>query len=242
MALPATALAEAVTITVCAVPGVKLNVAGCAVTPLGSPAIATFTVPVNPFAGTAFTLICCPPPPGTSETLAGEAVRLKSATGGGAETATATAAEWLKAPDVPANVTMAFPATALAEALTVTVCAVPGVKLSVAGCAVTPLGSPAIATFTMPVNPLAGTAFTLICCPPPPGASETLAGVAVRLKSPAGGAGCGTSAAGNQQKQAKKADTPRSPLRTSTHQQTPAPSSGPRQQDFTSSLVSGASS
>jgi hypothetical protein len=189
MALPATALAEAVTITVCAVPGVKLSVAGCAVTPLGSPAIATFTVAVNPFAGTAFKLICCPPPPGTSETLAGKTVRLKSATGGGAETPTATAAEWLRPPDVPANVTMALAAAELAEALTVIVCAVPGVKLSEAGCAVTPLGSPAIATFTMPVNPLAGTAFTLICCPPPPGASETLAGVAVRLKSPGGGAG-----------------------------------------------------
>jgi len=189
MAFAATALAEAVTVTVCAVPGVKLSVAGCAVTPLGSPVIATFTTPVNPFAGTAFTLICCPPPPGTSETLAGNAGRLKSAIGGGAATATATAAEWLKAPDVPANVTMTLPATAFAEALTVTVCAVPGVKLSVAGCAVTPLGSPVIATFTVPVNPLAGTAFTLICCPPPPGTSETLAGVAVRLKSPAAGAG-----------------------------------------------------
>jgi hypothetical protein len=101
----------------------------------------------------------------------------------------AIVAEWFRAPDVPVNVTIALPATALAEAVTVTVCAVPGARLRVAGCAVTPPGSPLTATFTIPVNPLVGTAFTLICCPPPPGTSATLAGVAIRLKSPAGGAG-----------------------------------------------------
>src|SRR6266566_4806220 len=97
----------------------------------------------------------------------------------------ATVAEWLRAPEVPVKVTMALPAAALAPAVTVTVCAVPGVKLSDAGCAVTPTGSPAIATFTIPVKPLTGTAFTLICCPAPPGTTEMLAGVAVRVKSPA---------------------------------------------------------
>jgi hypothetical protein len=97
----------------------------------------------------------------------------------------ATVAERLRAPEVPVKVTMALPAAAIAPAVTVTVWAVPGVKLSVAGCAVTPMGSPAIATFTIPVKPLAGTAFTLICCPPPPGTSGMLVGVAVRVKSPA---------------------------------------------------------
>src|SRR3979490_521866 len=81
---------------------------------------------------------------------------------------------------------MAVPAVALAAAVIVTVCAVPGLKPSVTGCAVTSAGSPAITTFTIPVKPLAGAAFTLICCPVPPGASEKLAGVAVRVKSPAG--------------------------------------------------------
>jgi hypothetical protein len=33
---------------------------------------------------------------------------------------------------------------------------------------------------------LAGMAFTLICCPPPPDTSERLAGAAERVKSPAG--------------------------------------------------------
>jgi hypothetical protein len=101
----------------------------------------------------------------------------------------ATVAEWLSIPEVPVRVNVALPATALPEAVTVTLSAALGVRLSVAGCAVTPLGSPAIATSTNPINPLAGAAFTLICCPPPPGVSETLAGVAVRLKSPAGAAG-----------------------------------------------------
>jgi hypothetical protein len=76
MELPAAALAPAVTVTVCAVPGVKLSVAGVTVTPVGSPAIATLTIPVKPLAGVAFTLICCPVPPGTSEMLAGVAVRV----------------------------------------------------------------------------------------------------------------------------------------------------------------------
>jgi hypothetical protein len=102
---------------------------------------------------------------------------------------TVTLAEWLSAPEVPVKVTMALPAAALAVAVTVTVCAVPGVKLRVAGCAVTPVGNPAIATFTIPVKPLAGAAFTLICCPPPPGTSGALAGAVVRVKSPAAAAG-----------------------------------------------------
>src|SRR5260370_39131286 len=96
-----------------------------------------------------------------------------------------TVAEWLRAPELPVKVAIALPAAALGPAVTVTVCAVPEVKLSVAGCAVTPPGSPAIATLTSPVKPLAGTAFTLTCCPPPPGTSGMLAGVAVRVKSPA---------------------------------------------------------
>src|SRR3979490_1479236 len=85
MAVPAVALAAAVIVTVCAVPGLKPSVTGCAVTPAGSPAITTFTIPVKPLAGTAFTLICCSPPPGPSKKLAGVAVRLKSAIAAGAE-------------------------------------------------------------------------------------------------------------------------------------------------------------
>jgi hypothetical protein len=93
----------------------------------------------------------------------------------------ATVAEWVSAPELPVKVTVALPAAALAAAVTVIVCGAPGVKLSVAGCAVTPAGRPAIATFTVPMKPLAGTAFTLIGCPVPPGTSEMLAGVALKI-------------------------------------------------------------
>ena len=68
----------------------------------------------------------------------------------------------MSVPAVPVKVSVKLPATALAEAVTVTVCADPGVRVTVAGCAVTPVGNPVIATVTTPVNPFAGTAFTLI--------------------------------------------------------------------------------
>src|SRR5439155_1729457 len=88
-------------------------------------------------------------------------------------------------PEVPVNVTVEVAAVALSAAVSVVLCATPGARLNVAGFAVTPAGNPAIATFTIPVKPLTGTAFRLICCPAPPGTSGMLAGVAVRVKSPA---------------------------------------------------------
>src|SRR5208337_962223 len=57
----------------------SVSVGGFAVTPVGSPLIATVTIPVKPFAGTAFTLICCPMLPATSATVAGEGDNEKSA-------------------------------------------------------------------------------------------------------------------------------------------------------------------
>ena len=57
VALPDAADDAAVIVTVCAVPGVRVNVAGLAVTPDGSPATVTVTVPVKPFCGAAFTLM-----------------------------------------------------------------------------------------------------------------------------------------------------------------------------------------
>jgi hypothetical protein len=46
---------------------------------VGSPEIATATVPVKPFTGVVFTLICCPAPPGTSAIVAGVEDNEKSA-------------------------------------------------------------------------------------------------------------------------------------------------------------------
>jgi hypothetical protein len=161
MTLPVAAFAAAVIVTVWAVPGVKLSVAGCAVAPAGSPAIATATVPANEFTAATATLTPAPAPPATTVADAGDTASVKS--GAGAARVAATVAEWLSAPEVPVKVTMTLPAAAFAAAAIVTVCAVPGIKLSVAGCAVTPAGSPAIETFTIPIKPLDGTALTLIC-------------------------------------------------------------------------------
>ena len=59
------------------------------------------------------------------------------------------------------NVTVGVAAAALRAAVSVVLCAVPGVRLSVAGFAVTPVGSPEIATATAPLKELTAAAVTL---------------------------------------------------------------------------------
>jgi hypothetical protein len=81
MLLPETAFALAVRLTLCGVPGVSVSVAGCAVTPAGSPVIATDTIPVKPFNPAALTLSCCPAPPAIGVTLEGITDKEKSAAG-----------------------------------------------------------------------------------------------------------------------------------------------------------------
>jgi hypothetical protein len=93
-----------------------------------------------------------------------------------------TVAELLRSPEVPTRVTITLPAAAVEAAVSVTFCAVPEIRVSVAGFAVTPVGSPVMATITVPVKPFTGTAFTLICCPAPPATSVTLTGVEVSKK------------------------------------------------------------
>jgi hypothetical protein len=183
VALPAAAEGAAVRVTFCAVPGVNESVAGLAVTPEGSPVIATETLPLKEFAAVARTLTFEPAAPATRVSDVGDTVSEKSGGGGGVETVTVTVVEWLRSPDVPVKVTVALPAAAAEAAVRVTFCAVPGVNESVAGLAVTPVGSSVIATATIPAKPLAGTAFTLIICPWPPAAIATVAGVAVSEKS-----------------------------------------------------------
>jgi hypothetical protein len=99
-----------------------------------------------------------------------------------AEMVAITVAELLRSPEVPTKVTVTLPAAAIEAAVSVTFCAVPGINVSVAGLADTPVGSPVIATITVPVKPFIGTAFTLICCPAPPATSVTFAGVEVSEK------------------------------------------------------------
>jgi hypothetical protein len=164
VALRAAAVEAAVSVTFCAVPGTSVGVTGLAVTPAGSPVMVTATVPLKEFNAVAKTLTFEPVAPATIASEVGDTVSEKSGGGGGgAETVNATVAEWLRAPEVPVSVTVALPATVVEAAVSVTFCAVPGVNVSVAGFAVTPVGSPLAATVTIPVKPFAGTASTPIC-------------------------------------------------------------------------------
>jgi hypothetical protein len=183
VALPAAVVEAAVSVTFCAVPGVNVNVVGLAVTPVGSPVMATETVPLKEFNAVARTLTFEPVAPATIVSDVGDTVSEKSGDGGAAETVSATVAEWLRVPEVPVIVTVALPATAVEAAVSVTLCAVPGVNVSVVGFEVTPVGSPASATETIPVKPFAGTALTLICWPAPPETIVTVPGVEVSEKS-----------------------------------------------------------
>jgi hypothetical protein len=132
----------------------------------------------------AVTLSWEPEPPVVMVNEVGDALSVKSGGGGAAEIVAAMVAEWLSAPEVPVRVSVALPATAVAAAVRVTFCAVPGDSVRVVGCAVTPVGSPVMTTAIVPVNPLAAVAFTLICCPVPSGTSVITAGVDARAKSP----------------------------------------------------------
>jgi hypothetical protein len=85
-------------------------------------------------------------------------------------------------PEVPVKATVSADATAVDAAVSVVLCAVPGVRVSVGGFAVTLVGSPLIATVTVPVKPFTGTTFTLTCCPGLPATSVTVAGSVVSEK------------------------------------------------------------
>jgi hypothetical protein len=91
--VPAVALVAAVKVTLCAVPAVRANVAGFAVTPAGRPVIATATVPVNEFSAAAVTLTCEPADPGVRVNVVGDTDSVKSGGGTGAETVAVMAAE-----------------------------------------------------------------------------------------------------------------------------------------------------
>ena len=93
VALPAAAFEAAVRVTFCAVPGGSVSVAGLAVTPEGSPAMVTETVPLKEFNAVARTLTGEPVVPATRVRDVGERVSEKSGGGGAAEMVTATVAE-----------------------------------------------------------------------------------------------------------------------------------------------------
>ena len=157
----AAALDAAVKVTLCAVPGVSVSVAGEAATPEGRPVIATETVLLKELMAVARTLTLEPLLPVVSVSDVGVTAIEKSATGAAAETVRAKGAEWLSVPEVPVKTIVALPATALVLAVSVILCAVPGTSVSVTGEAVTPEGRPVIATETVPLKELIAVARTL---------------------------------------------------------------------------------
>jgi predicted secreted protein len=108
--------------------------------------IATLTVPLNEFAAVARTLTFAPVAPTVKASVVGWRLNEKL---GGELTVKATLAAELSAPDVPVNLIVAEPAAAVPVAVSVTDCAAaPGVRVTLEGAAVTPAGSPVIATLT----------------------------------------------------------------------------------------------
>jgi hypothetical protein len=83
MGVAASALAAAVSVVLCATPGVNVSVAGTADTPVGSPTIVTVTVPLNPLIAVAFTLTGEPIAPAVMVSDVGNTASEKSTAGGG---------------------------------------------------------------------------------------------------------------------------------------------------------------
>ena len=150
--------------------------------------IAMATVPLKEFTAVARTLTFEPDVPATRVRDVGDTVRENSGGGDAAEMVSATVAEWLRVPDVPVKVTVGLPGAASEAAVSVTFCAVPGVNESVAGLAVTPEGSPVIATATVPLKEFTAVARTLTCEPDVPATRVRDVGDTVRENSGGGGA------------------------------------------------------
>ena len=93
----------------------------------------------------------------------GFTVSEKSADSGAVATVRLNVAECCSVPDVPVTVTVAEPASALADADSVMDCGVPGCRESVDGAAVTPAGSPAMVIDTAPLKPLSAAAERVTC-------------------------------------------------------------------------------
>jgi hypothetical protein len=146
-----------------------------AVTPVGSPDAATFTLPVNPFWPVTAT-VDVPEAPWTKVSEAGEALRVKLGAG---LTVSTTVVDAISVPEVPVMVTVAVPI--VAELLAVSVITlVPEVGL-VANPAVTPLGRPDAARVTLPANPF-WPVTVIVDVPEAPWITVNEAGEALRVK------------------------------------------------------------
>ena len=186
--LPVAAADDAVRVTFCETPGMRDRVEGLAVTPAGSPAMATETAPVKEFSAVALTCIEEPVEPATRLRDVGVMESEKSGGGGAAATVSATLAVWVSDPEIPVRVMALLPATAVDAAVRVTFCKAPGVRVKAAGLAVTPAGSPVTVTETVPVKEFRAVALTCTAEPVAPAVKDSDVGATESEKSGGGGA------------------------------------------------------
>ena len=93
---------------------------------------------------------------------------------------------WERAPDCPLMSMLEAPRVASASAVKVKVCGVPGVRVSVAGEAETPVGGADSEMLTVLLNPFAAVAETVVCWPEAPMVRVRLGGLRVGEKSGGG--------------------------------------------------------
>ena len=149
VAEPAAVPAGAVSVSVAAVPGVSVREDGCAVTPVGRPAIATCTLDENPFWAAASTETVPAVPSFVKVKVPGVTPREKSAGAAWTESEACVLTLWPL--ELAVNVTIVVAAAAEDAAANISGEETPGVTESVAGESVTPLGSPDTASVAEPV-------------------------------------------------------------------------------------------
>jgi hypothetical protein len=139
---------------------------------------------VKPLSPVAVSCTACPAAPMVRLRDWGLTASEKSAcAGGGAVTVMGREAECVNVPEVPVNVAVEDPAAVPEGAVSVSVEAVPGVSVSEDGCAVTPAGSPLIATWTLEENPFCAVASTDTMAAVPFAVKVTEAGITLSEKS-----------------------------------------------------------
>jgi len=173
---PAAVPAGAVSVSVAAVPGVRVRDDGCAVTPAGRPAIATCTLEENPFSGAASTETVPAVPSDVKVNVAGVTPREKS--GGAAWTESEACVLTLRPLELAVNVAIAVAAAAEDAAVNISGEETPGVTESVAGESVTPPGRPDTVMVVTPVPAGAANSREAVC-PVPPAVRLMMEGVSV---------------------------------------------------------------
>jgi hypothetical protein len=172
--MPVAALALAVNVnTLEPVAGFVPNVA---VTPPGSPVATSVTLPLKPFTPVTFT-VSVAFSPCTTETAAAVAASVKL---GGRFTVNEIVVKAVRLPEVPVTVTVAVPAVAVLEAISVNT--LEPVAGFVPNPAVTPAGKPLAARATLPVKPLAPVMLTVsVTLAPCTTATAAVVGASVKL-------------------------------------------------------------